>query len=115
MDELIKSIYQLTVEMTRAVTEENIDELEKYLTERNTLMAQVDSLKENDPNAQYSPTAKRMLEETLRLDQQTHPQLKELLGKTGKLLQQIKVKRDISRKFNPYVKQINGAYIDTTK
>ncbi|PFP30781.1 hypothetical protein COJ96_02120 [Bacillus sp. AFS073361] len=115
MEELIKSIYKITVDLIRILNEENYQEFEKQLNDRDFLMNKVDIWRAEQPLYQYTPKEKQLLEDILRLDEQFISILKGNLDKTRTLLNQIKNKKMVSKKYHPYMKQTNGAFLDARK
>jgi hypothetical protein len=115
MDELIATIYEITVAMDRSVREENYEEFEKLLNDRNTMMMRVDTLLADNPRYQYTENAKKMLEDTRLFDQNLIPLVKESQAKTRTFLNQIKKNQHVSKNYQPYIKQTNGVFIDAKK
>jgi hypothetical protein len=115
MDELITTIYEITVDLNRVLKEENYQEFEKLLNTRNAMMIRVDNLKAEHPHYQYSPKVKRLLEDTLYIDLCLTPLLKKNITETRNLLNQIKRNKKVSKKYYPYIKQTNGVFLDSRK
>ena len=115
MDELIETIYQLTVDMGPLLQKEDVEGFLGLLSERSVLMNKVDSSKEEQPEYQYSLREKKLLEEILRLDQSYTPVLMERMAVTQTLLKQAKKIKAVSKKYHPYITQTSGAFIDSNK
>jgi hypothetical protein len=115
MDEFIANIYEITVAMNRTLIEENFEEFEKLLNDRNTLMNRVDVMRVDNPNFQYTQKERDLLEDSLRLDQSLNPLLNKNLAKTLTFLNQLKKKKQVSKKYHPHIKQTNGVFIDAKK
>ncbi len=115
MDELIRAISEMTEAMERALTEENDLEFERLLTERNALMEKVDEYRANHPHEEYSPKSKQMLDAALQIDLRMAPVLKERMSETKSSLDQIQKNKKVSKKYQPYMKQTNGVFVDSKK
>ncbi|WP_251554704.1 flagellar protein FliT [Neobacillus muris] len=115
MDELIAAIHQKTIEMSQAINQEKVELFIRLLDERNQLMNQADSMKAGLPGYEYTQAAKQLLKKTLLLDQEMAPYLEEQLDRAKTLLQQHKKNKQVSKKYLPYVRQTNGAFIDSKK
>ncbi|MCM3569598.1 flagellar protein FliT [Neobacillus mesonae] len=115
MNELTKAIHEITLAMNQAVTSGDEEEVEKLLNKRNVLMGKVDAIKAEEPDFQYSPEAKKNLENTLKLDQKIADTIKKNLAETQNQIHQIKFNKQMSQKYRPYYKQTNGAFIDSKK
>ncbi|WML39383.1 hypothetical protein RCG19_19720 [Neobacillus sp. OS1-2] len=112
MNELTESIYELTVSMKSALLDGKDEEFETLLNERNELMLKVNTLKAAEPEFRYSPQAKRFLAAALELDGEMVPVINENMTKTQNQINQMKVNKQVSKKYQPYFKQTNGAFID---
>ncbi|WP_312470791.1 hypothetical protein [Neobacillus sp.] len=115
MDELIATIYDITVDMDRALKEENFEDFEQLLNNRNSMMIQVEAFKTDHPEYQYPAKAKQLLEDARCLDQRLTFLLKENITETQNSLIQIKQNKQVSKKFRPYLKQTNGVFLDSKK
>lgn len=115
IDELITQLYEITVNMKDALQEGKNEKFEKLLNDRNELMIKVDSIKEEQQHFEYSSHAKRLLEDTIALDQLISPILNENFSKTQNNLNQIKKINLVTQKYQPYFKQTNGAFVDSKK
>jgi chorismate mutase len=113
--ELIKSIYVITLDVESAIKEDNYEEVEKLLSERNTLMNQVDSFKAEHPTFEHSENEKQMLEDTLSLDKKLTSLLKENISETQTNLNQMKKEKQVAKKYHPYSKQTSGVFLDEKK
>ena len=112
MNPLIQTIYLKTIDLTRAVEEEDIEEIETILAERSNLMIEADRFKSADPHFQYSYDEIQLLEKTLILDQQIGKKLAGLLNQNHTQIQQFKKNMQVSMKYQPYSKQTNGVFVD---
>lgn len=115
MEELVTAIFKITVDMERALKEEKDQEFEQWLTERNTLMQRVEEYKSEHPLAQYSPEAKRLLEASLEIDRRLAPVVAERLSEAAVSLNQFKNNKQVSKKYQPYMKQTSGVFVDSKK
>ncbi|MEH7255573.1 hypothetical protein V7111_26035 [Neobacillus niacini] len=115
MDEMIAAIYQITLDILNRLNEEKYEEIEEFLTKRNEMMLSVDEWKQLHPEQKYSDKAKRMIEETIRLDQKVTLLIKKEMHITEQSLNQLKNKKQVSMKYQPYSKQTNGVFVDKTK
>lgn len=115
MDELLAALYEMTLSMNRAFKEENYEELDRLLNDRNELILQVDLLKREDVNFQYSKEASTVLEKIYKLDQELTEVLTENLAHTKTLLTQSKMNQQVSKKFLPYSNQTSGVFVDAKK
>jgi hypothetical protein len=115
MDELITTIYEMTVNMDHALQEENYQEFENLVNKRNAMMIEVDAFKAEHPLYMYTPKAKRLLEDTLCLEQSFTSLLKEDINETKNSINQMEKKKLVSIKYRPYIKQTNGVFIDSKK
>lgn len=115
MDELITTIYEMTVSMGHALQEENYQEFENLVNKRNAMMIEVDAFKTKYPHSIYTPKAKQVLEETLCLEQSFTTLLKENITETKNSLNQIEKKKQVSKKYRPFINQTNGVFIDAKK
>jgi hypothetical protein len=115
MDELIATIYEITIKMHRTLKEENYETFEELLNERNTMMNRVDTWKADHPLAQSNQKEKRLLEDALCLDQRMTPLLKENIIKIKTSIAHIKKNKQVSKKYRPFMKQTNGVFVDAKK
>jgi chorismate mutase len=113
--ELIKSIYEITLDVESAIKEDNYEVVENLLSERNTLMNKVDAFKVDHPTYEYSVNEKQMLEDTLSLDKKFTASLKENISETQTNLIQMKKEKQVAKKYHPYSKQTNGVFVDEKK
>jgi hypothetical protein len=111
----IETIYEVTLSMACAIKDGNYAEFEQLLTIRQDLMEKVDEYRANIPQYQYSPQEKIILEDILQIDQSLTPKLQERIDETRSILNQIRMTKQASKKYQPYMKQINGAFIDRKK
>ncbi|WP_190284871.1 hypothetical protein [Bacillus sp. S3] len=112
INELTETIYELTVEMHRALLDKNDEKFEKFMYERNEIMLQINTLKASDAEFHYSSEATQWLEDSLQLDRKMVPLIKMNMDQTKNLISQMKVNKQVSKKYQPYYKQTNGAFID---
>ncbi|CRK80917.1 hypothetical protein [Neobacillus massiliamazoniensis] len=115
IDKLIRQIYEITVKMKDALQEEKYEIFEKLLNDRNVLMIQVDSIKEEQQHFEYSTFAKRLLKDMIDLDHLMAPILNDNILKAQNNLNQIKKIHLVTQKYQPYFKQTNGAFVDSKK
>ena len=112
INELTETIYELTASMKSALLAGKDEEFEKLMNERNEIMLEVNTLKAAEPEFQYSQQANRFLADSLELDEEMVPMIRENMAKTQSLINQMKVNKKVSKKYQPYFKQTNGAFID---
>jgi hypothetical protein len=115
MDKLLTTIYEFTVNMDLALQQENYHEFENLVNKRNTMMINVDAFKAAHPHYMYTREEKQLLEETLCLEQSFTSLLKENINETKNSLNQLEKKKQVSKKYRPYIKQTNGVFIDSKK
>jgi hypothetical protein len=115
MDELIATIFDLTVDMIGSLEKEDYEGFEQLLLIRSEIMVKVDAIRADSPDFKYSPKAKQFLKDTMSLDQSLTPLLKENITKTKIILNQIKNNKQISRKYQPIINQSNGVFVDTNQ
>jgi hypothetical protein len=113
MDELIATIFDLTVDMSSSLEKGDFEGFEQLLLIRSEIMVKVDAIRADSPDFQYSPKAKQLLKDTLSLDQNLTPLLKENITNTKTILNQIKNNKQISRKYQPIINQSNGVFVDS--
>lgn len=115
MNELIAAIYEISLDMNRAIKAGNDEEFVKLLDERNALMDKADQIKESQPGFEYTKKMKKMLEETLLIDKEIAPLLEERIGQSRNVLLHMSKNKQIMKNYQPYLKQMNGAFIDAKK
>ncbi|MDQ1146287.1 tRNA nucleotidyltransferase/poly(A) polymerase [Bacillus sp. SORGH_AS 510] len=115
MNELLKKIYEVTVEMCHLLKEENYEEFEKLLDDRNTLMCKVDELKNSVNGYVYSSSELKLLKDTFQLDQEFAPLLEKKLSETKILINQQKKQKLVSQQYRNYTKQTNGIFLDSKR
>ncbi|WP_042355967.1 flagellar protein FliT [Bacillus rubiinfantis] len=115
INELIQSIYNLTITIKQALLAEKEEELSQLLQEREQLMEKVMAQKSTVPNFHYSSEAEQMMRDTLELDQEIKILVETALVKTKKELQKLKLNKQVSQLYRPYYKQTSGAFIDSKK
>lgn len=115
MDELIITIYEITVNMDRALREEDFEEFDNQINLRTEAMLKVDDLKSNQPGYKYSEAAKRLFEEITLLEQGMTLRLQENISETKIALNQLGLKKQVSKKYLPYIKQTSGVFLDAKK
>lgn len=115
IDELIQTIKEITVNMKAALQTGDYQEFEKLLENRNALMLKIEELKSVTIDFYYSEKAKEVLTETVRLNEELFPFLEKEYNKTQTMINQVKINKVMSQKYQPYMRQTNGAFVDTTK
>lgn len=115
MDELIVTIYEITLDMNRSLKEGNFEEFEKLLNDRNTLISRVDDLKNKDTDFDYTSRAQQLLKDILIIDQLMAPQVEKSVIEIKALLNQIKKQKQVSKQYTPYIKQTNGVFLDSKR
>jgi hypothetical protein len=117
MDQLIATLYEMTLAMNSAFEEENYEELEKLLDQRYEIMSQIDILKSEKQGQGYpfSPQANALLKEIHMMDQQLNSKLTVNLEQTESLINQTKLNKQVSKKFLPYSNQTSGIFVDAKK
>ncbi|MCH6266829.1 flagellar protein FliT [Neobacillus citreus] len=115
MNELIAEMLETTNNMIRAVKEKQFEDVVELLSFRETILKKVDEVKSAQSFFEYSPEEKMMIEETLLLDQRLTALLKEEMDTIDKILNQNKLNKRASQKYQLYSKQLNGAFVDTKK
>lgn len=98
--------------MSNTIIDGKVTEFEQLQTNRQDLMDKVDEYKTKVPDYQYSSQEKRVLEEIIRIDDGLAPELKKRMDEARSNLNQIRTTKEVSKKYLPYLKQINGAFID---
>lgn len=115
IDELIQTIKDITIKMNDSLQSNDYQELEKLLADRNDVMLKVEEEKKRVTHFQYSAKAKEILKETMELNEQLIPFIEKEYTKTGTMIHQVKMNKVVSKKYQPYMKQTNGAFVDTNK
>jgi hypothetical protein len=115
MDELIETIYDITIDLNRNLKEGNFVEFEILLNDRNTLMSRVDDLKKQDTDFEYSSRSQQLLKDILIIDQLMVPQIEKSVIEIKALLNQIKKQKQVSKQYTPYIKQTNGVFLDSKR
>lgn len=115
MNELLKKIYEVTVEMCHSLKEENYEEFVKLLNHRNTLMCKVDELKNSVNDYVYSSSELQLLKDTYQLDQEFAPLLEKKLTETKILINQQKKQKLVSQQYRNYTIQTNGIFLDSKR
>lgn len=115
IDELIQTIKDITVNMNAVLQTGDYQEFEKLLADRNGVMLKVEAEKNRMADFEYSAYAKEILKETLELNEKIIPFIEKEYTKTETMIQQVKINKVVSRKYQPYMKQTNGAFVDTNK
>ncbi|NMD69086.1 hypothetical protein HHO41_02210 [Bacillus sp. DNRA2] len=113
MVKLIDKLYNLTLTMKQALESEQYQELDELLDERNSLMAEIDRAK--GEGHQYSEQELSLLEEIKAIDNHVARQLTKALAVTEGLINQQKINKQVSKKFQPYSKQTSGVFFDKKK
>jgi hypothetical protein len=108
----LNTIYDLTLSMSKSLTDGDFVDLERLLITRQELMDKVDEYKSNIPDYQYSSEERKVLKEIIKIDESLAPELNKYMDEARSNLNQIKATKEVSRKYQPYSKQINGAFID---
>lgn len=115
IDEMLHNIYEITVNMKDVLQKGDYQEFEKLLDDRNTFMLKIEEQKNRIANFEYSVKAKEIIQETIRMNEQIVPFLEKEFSNTETMIQQLKMNKVMSKKYQPYMRQTNGAFIDTTK
>jgi len=115
MDELIEAILEMTKEMKYCLEEEMFAEFEQLLNDRHVLMNRVNVLKNEEVNFEYSQTSRQRLEEIQVIDRQLAPLLEKNIMETKALIGQMKRQKQVSKQYNPYIKQTNGVFLDSKR
>ncbi|MGX6441620.1 hypothetical protein ACWM35_00115 [Neobacillus sp. K501] len=115
IDEMIQTIKDITVNMNTVLQTGDYQEFEKLLADRNGVMLKVEAEKNRMADFEYSAYAKEILKETLELNEKIIPFIEKEYTKTETMIQQVKINKVVSRKYQPYMKQTNGAFVDTNK
>ncbi|MEH7076571.1 flagellar protein FliT [Neobacillus drentensis] len=115
MDELIETIYELTIVMERILKEGAFEEFEELLNHRSALMIRVDEWKQEVTDFQYSSKALEMLSNILTVDQQITPLVEKKLTEIKAQLNQLKKQKQVSKQYTPYSKQTNGVFLDSKR
>ncbi|MEH7107182.1 MULTISPECIES: hypothetical protein [Bacillaceae] len=115
MKNLLKSIFEVTLDMKQALHEEEYEEYLSLLDQRAKLMSLVDEHKADHPEHSYDEQEKELLKEAQQLDEELNNELKQNLNKTAIELKQMKQTKQVSLKYQPYSKQTNGIFIDSKK
>jgi hypothetical protein len=98
--------------MSKSVTDGDFVDINQLLTVRQELMDYVDEYRASNPDFQYSSEEKKLLEEIIRIDKTLAPELNKHMDEARFNLNQIRTTKEVTRKYQPYSKQINGAFID---
>jgi predicted protein tyrosine phosphatase len=114
MEKLLAKMYEITMVMKQALDEEKYQEVEKLLDDRSRIIAEIDSVK-NDQEFQYSANAIALLKKIYVMDQQVKEKISENFAATQSRLKQIKVIKQVSKKFMPYSQQVSGIFLDAKK
>jgi hypothetical protein len=115
MEEILRSIYEITLKMCSSLKEENYEEFEKLLNDRHALMCRVDALKNQEKNYMYTTVEQQLLKDTYILDQQMAPLLEKNLKETKSLINQQKKQKLVSQQYRTYSKQTNGIFLDSKR
>jgi hypothetical protein len=115
MDELITRIYDTTVDMNCALKDDDYEKFDQLLNNRNSMMIEVDALRAGLPGYEYTPKERQLLEDIRCFDQRLTSLLKENISETQHSLNQMKQKKQVTKKYRPYIKQTNGVFLDSKK
>lgn len=115
IDEMIQTILELTVNMADVLQTGDYQEFEKLLADRNDFMLKIKEQKNGIADFEYSAKAKEILKETIQLNEQLIPFMEKEYSKTETMINQIKMNKVMFKKYQPYMMQTNGAFVDTTK
>ncbi|MDF2557303.1 MAG: hypothetical protein K0R71_1131 [Bacillales bacterium] len=110
--DLLNTIYEITLSMSQSVTDGDFSDFEELLNTRQALMDKVDEYKKIVPEFQYSTQEKMVLEEIIRIDEGLAPELNKHLDIARSNLNQLRTTKEFTKKYQPYSKQMNGAFID---
>ncbi|ETI69352.1 flagellar protein FliT [Neobacillus vireti] len=115
MDELITRIYDITLEMNRALEDDDYEKFDQLLNTRNSMMIKVDTLRAEHPGYQYTAKERQLLEDIRCFDQRLTSLLKENISETQHSLNQMKQQKQVTKKYRPFIKQTNGVFLDSKK
>lgn len=115
IDEMLQNIHEITVNMNTVLEKGEYQKFEKLLEDRNALMLKIEEQKNHISNFEYSAKAKEILKETIQLNEQLIPFMEKEYSKTETMINQIKMNKVMFKKYQPYMRQTNGAFVDTTK
>ncbi|WP_147535368.1 hypothetical protein [Bacillus marasmi] len=113
MDKLIAKLYDITLMMKQSLDEEDYEKLNELLDIRNMIIAEIEVAKTE--HHQYSQQAKLLLREMNLIDTQVTHQLIKAHAETESLINQQKINKQVSKKFQPYSKQTSGVFLDEKK
>lgn len=113
--DLVEAIYKMTLDLKHTYEEEKYEKIEQLLNDRNNLMQKLDELRAENDFHHYSAKEKQLLEETFHLNQSLIPLVNEKMEEIKTILNQMKMNKQVSKKYQPYMKQTNGAFIDSKK
>jgi len=115
MEDLIKTILELTEKMEQTLNQNNHQEFDQLLAQRNEWMQKVDEYRAGHPEEEYSSQAKQMLEIALQADRRMEPILNQRISETESTIIRIKNTKKVSKRYQPYINQTNGVFIDSKK
>ncbi|WP_318507740.1 hypothetical protein [Bacillus sp. T3] len=115
MKELIATLYEITLAMNKEFERENYEELDKLLIKRNNIMDKVDQIKSEDSTFRYSNETTTMLEKIAIMNHDLTTKLTVNLEHTKFLINQRKINKQVSKKFQPYSNQSSGIFVDAKK
>lgn len=113
MDELIFKLHKTTLAMEQAIAQGDYQKLDKLLDERDSIIGKVDSVKVE--KEQYSPRATVLLREIEKIDRQITTKLIKSISETEAMINQQKMNKQVSKKFQPYSIQTSGVFLDEKK
>lgn len=98
--------------MSNALTNGKFEDFDDLINSRQELMNQVDEYKVKNPDYNYSLIEKKLLEDIIRMNKDFEPELENHMDEIRLALAQIRTTKEATKKYQPYVKQMNGAFID---
>jgi hypothetical protein len=111
MFELLQKIYTITLELNRILEQENYEEFDRLLQVRNRAMLDVESLKQAQPEFQYSKMETQLLKDIHTLNSQLTKKSEEIKATIQLSINQMNSKKQLG-KYKPYFKQTSGVFVD---
>ncbi|CAG9609782.1 hypothetical protein [Pseudoneobacillus rhizosphaerae] len=113
MFELLQKIYNITLELERILEQEDYEEFDRLLQIRNVTMTEVDGLKVNHPNFQYTNLETQLLEDIYALNSQLMKKSEDIKTNSELSINKMNSKKQLF-KYKPYFKQTSGVFVDET-
>ncbi|MHC0038131.1 hypothetical protein [Pseudoneobacillus sp. C159] len=111
MIELLKKIFQITLDLERAINEEQYEEFENLLQIRLAAMSEVDEYKANHAGKNYSDNEKQILRDIVQLNQMITKKTEELHNQIQQSMNKVNADKQLY-KYKPYFKQTSGIFVD---